>query len=165
MPYSEETDLLLGDLLVSPRLDKNKFIQDAADEIDSKLGFIYTIPLAPVAPETEIPAHEVLLLKQINNKLASGRLIMTLDIAGEGTTLHAYGLRLVTEAQQELMLIANGFVELSAVRKTIAVALGESKVPRIVNADTESGVDIFYEHAMRGHPSYWRPGDPLTSNG
>lgn len=149
MPYSEESDLLTGDLLISSKVDKGKFVNDAAEEIDSKLGFIYVLPLTPIAPALDIPVHERLLLKTINNRLASGRLILTLDIADERSTLHAYGLRLVTEALQELMLIANGTVDLTAVRTNpdeSTTGLG-SRSPAITNVDATSAVEAFYEWA------------------
>lgn len=150
MAYSTVDDLLLGDLMVSARVDKNKFVNDAAEEIDAKLGFIYVLPLSPLAP------HEELLLKQINNKLASGRLILTLDIAGEETVLHAYGLRLITEAINDLMLIANGTVNLSSTMTTGSNL--RDNVPAIFNHDEESAVVMFEQLALRGEPSYWNPG-------
>lgn len=145
--------------MISDSLDRDKFVQDAADEIDSKLGFVYKLPLEPLP----LPTHQGLLLKGINNKLASGRLILALDIASEDRALHAYGLRLVTEAQAELMLIANGGVVLTAVGINEDIVEVESKVPTLTNYDSESGVDAFYEHTMRGNPWYWRPGDASSA--
>lgn len=151
MPYSSVDDLMLGDLLVSSHIDKGKFVTEAAEEIDSKIGFIYRLPLVATGtpPPASLPLHQQLLLKGINNKLASGRLIMTLDIAGEGTALHAYGLRLVTEATQELMLIANGTVDLSAVRlpdNTVSDGFA-TRSPSIINVDATSAFEDFYDWA------------------
>lgn len=150
MAYSTVDDLIVGDMMISARVDKNKFVNDAAEEIDSKLGFLYVLPLAPLA------LHESTLLKQINNKLASGRLILTLDIAGEETVLHAYGLRLITEAMNDLMLLANGTINLSSTMTTTSAL--RDNVPGIYNHDEESAVDIFEAHVLRGEPSYWNPG-------
>ena len=147
MAYSTVDDLLTGDMMISSKVDKLKFVNDAADEIDSKIGFIYSLPLSALL------IHEELLLKGINNKLASGRLILTLDIAGEGTTLHAYGLRLVTEAMQELMLIANGTVDLSAdLLPNPDPGVYASKTASVTNIDAMSSVEAFYDWANRKLP-------------
>lgn len=159
MAYSEESDLLLGDLMISARFDKKKFVDDAADEINSKLGFIYTLPLAgPGEPSTPLPAHELLLLKGINNKLASGRLILTQAVAAEQQSLHAYGLRLVTEAMNDLMLIANGVVDLTAVKKNLGDAVRDN-APSIHNHDAESAVVMYESAVMRPEGAYWNPGE------
>lgn len=143
--------------MVSARVNKQKFVDDAADEIDSKLGFLYaTVPLIvdPALPGA-LPRHERLLLKNINNRLASGRLILTLDIAGEDTTLHAYGWSLVRDSLRELMLVANGEVLLTAPRIT---ATKRDERPAVNNHDQESLLLGFEETVMRGRPWYSRPG-------
>lgn len=155
MAYSQVDDLLTGDLHISSKVDKQKVIDDAAEEIDSKIGFLYSLPI----PFVSLPLHQKLLLKQINNKLASGRLILALDIVGEENSLHAYGLRLVTEATGELMLIANGQVDLDAPRWETPDDSYTDKTPTIKNRDAESAVDQFENSFMRGEPSYWTPGE------
>ena len=160
MAYSAEADLLIGDMMLSGTVDKTKFIDGAAEEIDAKLGFIYKLPLNPLDEAVELPLAQRLLLKTINNKLASGELIMAVAIGGEDTALHAYGNRLVQEAKAELLLLANGVVDLSAERLT-----GETdtatldRVPGIKNHDEESAVDAFENAFMRSKPFYWRPGE------
>lgn len=155
MAYSDTEDLLTGDLLISATVDPAKFVEDAAEEIDSKLGFLYVLPLP-----ADMPLYQQKLLKQINNKLASGRLIMGVAIAGEDNSLHAYGNRLVAEAMNELMLIANGKVDLDA---PLATPFGEkSKVPAGFNHDEESAVDMFEAHVMRGQSAYWNPGEVVS---
>lgn len=162
MSYSSEGDLILGDLQIPAAVSKQDFIDSAAEEIDSKIGFLYVLPI----PFNDLPLHQQLLLKQINNKLASGRLILTLDIAGEETSLHAYGLRLITEAMNELMCIANGDVDLTAPRTNpYDSSTDNNKAAAIVNHDAESAVDMFENSFMRGEPSYWNPGSPtVTAN-
>jgi hypothetical protein len=154
--YSEVADLLLGDLILSARVDKQKFINDAAEEMDAKLGFLYKTPV--VIPDAEAGnRHQALLLKQINNKLASGRLILTLDIPQEHGTLHAYGLRLVKEATEELLLIANGTVDLAADRAEGGTGIVDRR-PEILVYDEESLLLGFENTVLRGVPWYSRPG-------
>jgi len=154
--YSGIDDLLIGDLLIPDSFSKEKFIGDAADEIDARLGYVYVLPLTQdgTAP---LPDHELKLLKLISNKMASGRLILALDVAGEDTALHAYGYRLVTEANNDLMALANGAADLTAVRRPVGGTVRDM-APAIVNHDEESAVDMFEATVMRGEPSYWNPG-------
>lgn len=160
MGYSEVGDLLLGDLVISSDVSPQKFVNDAADEMDSKIGWIYETPLIL----ENLLRHEGLLIKGVNNRLASGRLILTLDIAGEGTALHAYGLRLVTEANGDLLLIANGQVDLSAPKIPVP-GQNKNNTPSISSRDAASAVDAFEDRFMR--PDYspaallspgWQPG-------
>lgn len=157
MAYSEVSDLLTGDLMISARIDKQKVVQDAADEIDAKLGWLYQVPVVIEGGPSGVNRHQVLLLKQINNKLASGRLILSLHIAGEDNSLHAYGLRLVKEATEELLLIANGTLDLRAPRNENISPTGD-RVATIHNHDEESLLLGFEETVLRGVPWYSRPG-------
>lgn len=153
MPYSEVADLLIGDLALGPTVDPEKFVIQAGEEMDSKLGYIYELPIDFDA----LPTHQQLLLKGINNKLASGRLILSIDLAEEGQHLHAYGLRLVNEATNELLMVANGTALLDATR--LDPAQDRDRVPSVKNRDAESAVDMFENHVLRGEPSYWSPGE------
>lgn len=174
MPYSEKSDLLIGDLFISERFDQGKFVQEAGDEINAKLGWLYELPLhlpwSVTNPEVDpipddswtlLPEHQKLLLKGINNKLASGRLILTLSIPGEETTLHAYGYSLVREAQSELMVLANGEYWLAAQRSILETAKPDSR-PSITQHDEESLLLGFENTVLRKHdPSvawYSQPG-------
>lgn len=160
MAYSTVADLLIGDLPIGGATNPQAFVDTAAEEMDSKLGWLYATPIAWEGGDG--PRHEVLLLKQINNKLASGRLILTLAIAEEGTSLHAYGLRLVTEATTELMLIANGDVDLTAT-KAESGDVAAQPIPGVRNYDDESLLLGFEENVLRGRGDglrrwYTRPG-------
>lgn len=163
MAYSEVSDLLIGDLLISESVDRAKFVNLAAEEIDSKLGWVYELPLrtAEVASSPtawkNLPLHQANILKSINNRLATGRLILTLDIAGEGTQLHAYGWHLIQEALGDLAVIANGDVDIDAVR-SIAVANEGDKRPVVLQQDEESLLLGWENTVMRGSPWYTRPG-------
>lgn len=173
MAYSGVDDLLLGDLVFGPGVDRQKFIDQAAEDMDAKLGFVYRLPLTPRVVANAnygsgagdwklLPLHEQLLLKGINNKMASGRLILTLDISGEGTALHGYGWQLVRDSTNELLMLSNGDVFLSA-QPVHADVLGVADVrtPGVTNEDDESLLLGFENTVMRGRPYqpwYSQPG-------
>jgi hypothetical protein len=165
MAYSTVADLLLGDIVLNPALNKQKAVDDAAEEMDSKLGWLYALPLAPVGTDPvtatsweALPDHQVLLLKHINNKLASGRLVMALAMPGEQSSLHAYGWNLVKEATAELLLLANGSVLLEAIPLTDTIITSATLAPATINYDSESLLAGFENTVLRGTPWYSRPG-------
>lgn len=149
-PYSTVDDLLLGDLRVSGRVDKNWYVAEAGEEIDSKIGQIYTLPLSD-----DLANHSRLLLKRVNNQLATGRLIMAVD-GGSDDSLHAYGLDLVRSALAELESIASGLTLLSGTPRHN----GESGTPgpAVVNEDAYSAVAAFEQNVMAGRAAVWQPG-------
>lgn len=155
MPYSTVGDMLVGDMMFPAGFDKQKYVTIAAEEMDAKLGVLYALPLAPLEG-AELPLHERLLLKTINNKLASGRLIMDIAIGSEQAAVHAYASRMVNEATRELVLLANGEVDLSAVRREVAEAA--LRVPSVTNVDEESLLLGFENTVLRGEGWYSRPG-------
>lgn len=159
--YSEEGDLLIGDMMLSPTLDKSRYIQAAADDINAKLGYLYKLPLVNQAFGA-LPEYQKLLLKSINNKLASGRLILDVAVGGEQATLHAYGMRLINEATNDLMCIANGDVQLDSERRVTDAESASTMVPSVRNYDEESLLLGFENSVMRGgplDPGWWsRPG-------
>ncbi|HWI68184.1 MAG TPA: hypothetical protein VNS88_07365, partial [Nitrospiraceae bacterium] len=73
MGYSEVTDLLTGNVPTPAYLSPQKYVDDAADEIDSKIGFVYETPIDVTYSSSNPVTRPVrLLLKRINNFLASG---------------------------------------------------------------------------------------------
>ena len=154
-PYCVPGDLLLGDVLLPAALDKEKIIQGVADDMDAKLGFLYQLPLTSLLP------HEQLLLKGINAKWATARILLSLYGEGDGDSLHAYGLRLETEAQNDLMLIANGLIDLDEADRVVETGLDVNRGPTIKNRDEESGVTMFENMVHRSEPSRWSPGDVI----
>jgi phage gp36-like protein len=162
VPYSTIDDLLLGDLPLGSKIDPIRFVQDAADEIDSVLGFRYVTPI-DVSDSADTKRYVKLLLKRINNHLASGRLILAADIGGEDSVLHAYGVSLIQEATAALCQIVNGTVSLEGAAENEVG--GASTGPTIINEDERSGVAAFYGFVSRPWwwgrrlEPHWRPGD------
>jgi hypothetical protein len=129
-------------------------VDDAADEINSKIGWLYQVPVDLNAPDVKEPVK--LLLKRINNFLASGRLIMMLTQSQEDTRLHAYGYSLVVDAQTALAQIVSGEIPLG-----LPAPEGQSEdqtavtAPLIYNQDAESAVEAFYDRLA--NPTYAYP--------
>jgi hypothetical protein len=150
--YSEVGDLLNGNIPLPDYVDKQKFVQDAADEIDSKIGFIYVTPI-DISDSSDVPRPARLLLKRINNFLATGRLLMAVDAGGEDDRLHAYGWSLVQEATVALSQIASGEIYLKGADP---VNVGEDAIITSIivnNLDVESNVEAFYDRVM--NPAYF----------
>lgn len=146
MPYSAAEDLLIGDLELHSALDPQKFVQDAADEMDSHLGVRFLVPIDTGNTSTVEP-HAILALKRINNHLATGRLILAVAVGGEDDSLHAYGAYLVREALAALAaMIADpeAYLPGAEVRADLPATTG----PTIKHQDSESAVSRFYDEYM-----------------
>lgn len=148
MPYSAVEDLLTGDIPTPAQLDPGKFVQDAADEIDSKIGFRYATPVN--LAQLKRPAQ--LLLKRLNNILASGRLLLAATASGEQNELHAYAASLITEAQIALQQIVDGQILLQDADLADPNAQVLVTTPLIGNKDSESNVEAFYDRIA--NPAY-----------
>ena len=152
--YSATTDLLTGDVPLPDYLNPQKFVDDAADEIDSKIGFIYQTPVN-IADTVGNPVVRPvrLLLKRLNNFLASGRLLLAVATPDENERVHAYGLYLVQEATNTLNAIASG--ELPLTGAAVLEPDGETTItaPLQYNKDEESNVDAFYDRIA--NPDYF----------
>ncbi len=132
----------MGDIPIAGYVSAEKFIQDAADEIDSQIGFVYVTPVVLEDIDKTRPAR--LLLKRINAHLATGRLIMALDAGGQDDRLHAYGYSLIKEATAALAGIAKGEIELPGATPLNPSSGDEVKGIIINNLDPESNVEAFY---------------------
>lgn len=162
MAYCEVVDLLIGDIPTGGALDPQKYVNDAADEIDSKIGFRYATPVDTDAA----PRPVTLLLKRINAHLASGRLILAATITVEDKQLNAYGQSLVDGAQFAIEQIATGVSLLPDVPASpTAGDIGNRQKIVSANVDPESNVEAFYDRIARPgvtlvspYPSYWPGG-------
>lgn len=152
MAYCETTDLLVGDTRLPTGLSASAFVNNAADEIDAALGFLYETPIAVDSNAVNRPT--LLLLKSINMWLATGRIILTISRTGEDNTLDALGRYYVNLAMQRLGDIVNGKIDLlGAIRTT--TELDSFVGPTIINAEEKSLVDAFYQEYNPGDGNYW----------
>lgn len=155
--YCTTGDLLTGDIPTTAALTPEKAVQDAADEIDSKIGFRYSTPV-DITPTGPTPRPVTLLLKRLNAHLASGRLIMAAAASGSQDNVHAYGASLVREASRTLNAIADGTLDLDGLEPLVPFT---PKAPLIHNEDATSQVENFYNAVTSplvfGLPSPFRP--------
>lgn len=145
--YSATTDLLVGNIPLPSTLTPQKYVDDAADEIDSVIGFKYQCPI-DMSDLGTVKRPARLLLKRVSNWLATGRIILAVDAAGEDTQLHAYGLKLVSDAMAVLQAIADGSVVLegaTTLTDSDEASAGLRRAPAIANLDESSIVEGFYE--------------------
>lgn len=136
--------------------------------MDSHLGLQY---VTPIVLDVNIPQQRpgALLLKRINTWLASGRLIMALDAAGEDDQIHQYGKRLVDEALVALGAIIDGSILLPGA-EPVNPDNPTQTGPKYSFADDESLVEAHdtafgnpAKESLRG-PSliYYGPRSPYT---
>lgn len=151
MAYSTVDDLLTGDTRIDGVIDTNAFVNAAADEMDSALGFIYETPI--VLADTPINRPTSLLLKLINNYLATGRIILTISRSAEDNSLDALGKYYVNTALNRLNMIVEG--KISLVGATRIQDESTPKGPEIFNAEPDSLVDMFYGNFNPSNPGYY----------
>lgn len=174
MAYCTVDDLIIGDLPVSNLVDKQTYVDDAAEEIDAGIGEFYIVPASlyvapvnvnPTPPPPPFDWRTHVLLKRINAHLATGRLIAMLAIGSEDTSVHAYASSLIKWACDLIYQIKNGQIKLKGI-DTIVSGSETDNAPMVSNYDDVSGVDAFTEFAMRpftpGVPPrsgpWWAPG-------
>lgn len=149
--YCTKDDLLVGDIPLAAKYgDGTPFVQLAADEIDATIGHIYTTPVdfdSMAHPESR-PSE--LLLKKINQLLASGRIVMDMAAGGEDQNLHAYGYSMWKEAWTLLQDIVNGKITLISAEKIARDETNPNTAVSIANEDGYSLVEAFYS----GVPNY-----------
>lgn len=152
--YCSQDDISLGNIPLPSYIDPALVVADAADEIDSQIGFLYETPINVTLSGT-VPKPVKLLLKRINISLATGRLILTLDATGENKNLNAYGQSLITQALEALASIAKGDPILPGVPSANPDDEVTSNLPQLANKDNESYVEAFYERIA--NPWYLYP--------
>ena len=142
MAYCSATDLLLGNIPTPTYLDKDKYVDLAADEIDAALGFRYVTPIVVTNPVAGRASE--LLLKHINIHIASGRLILAAAAGGSDDDVHAYGMSLLRQGREALARLAAGDPPLTGATVLSGGPSVTSGAPIVSNGDPYSLVDEFY---------------------
>lgn len=150
MPYCETTDLLISGIAMSPEVNVQSYVQDAADQIDSAIGFRYETPI-DITVDSSVVRPAILLLKRINVLLASARLLMRLDYGNEGNRPNQLAMEWLKEAVDALKAIVDGKVDLEGA--VLQQGVEDSSGPLIFNEDSDSLVATFYQRVQRR--SYW----------
>lgn len=145
MLYSTEVDIKLGDIPLPAYIDKDRLLQDAADEIDSFIGFVYDTPVN-MQDDSPVIRPARLLLKRISTALVTGRLVLEIAASGEDVALHAYGVRLLNEAHVALEQIRTGTIHLDGAELLPNEDGTDNPTgPLIANVDSDSLVEAFYD--------------------
>jgi hypothetical protein len=155
MAYSEVKDMLLGQFTLPASMDAQKFVDDAADEIDMKIGFIYRTPVVAAAGTT-LPRPVSLLLKRLNVYISTARAIFAAAGPSAGDDTNAYARHLLADAHAALTAIAEGRTVLEGAER-LPDQGEERRGPRIANIDSRSQVDAFYEHFSGGSSDLFAP--------
>lgn len=108
-----------GDLIIDPTLlyeenVKETAVQQACEEIDSRIGRLYRTPI-DVSESSSVDRSVKLLIKSVAIHLASGRLVMRLTDVGQDSVPNAYGKYLITQAYDVLNEILSGDIVLVGV--------------------------------------------------
>lgn len=144
--YSGVADLLKGDIpLQAQHGDGTQMIRSQADDIDAQLGHIYVTPIVVPSEPQYRPTR--LLLKKINNLLASGRLMLDMSAAGEDDAPNAYGLQMLREGLALLGQVQNGSIVLAGAPR-LDEGTGSPGL-LIHNEDAVSLVEQFYNPTLR----------------
>lgn len=148
--YCSDTDLLIGDVtLKNHDVLTRKHIDGGATEIEARIGMIYPTPVNTA----NVSRAGWLLLKTICIHIASGRLLMEIDQAGEGTKVHDYALYLLQQADAALDSIVKGDVDLHPSGASDEVNTTRGKVV-VNNIDPYSQVEAFMGWAAQPPPFY-----------
>lgn len=142
--YCEVTDLLVGNVPLPAYVDAQKFVDDAADEIDTHICQLY-LTRVDVTDPTDTSRVAKLFLKRVNAHLASGRLLLSVAAPEEQKQLHAYAKSMVAESLLALEGVESG----EYILEGAIPAEGLTEVPQskalISNLDPESQVEAFYD--------------------
>lgn len=157
--YSDPADVLLGTDMAMPADDTvERFVKDAAKEIDSRLGFKYVTPLrftrivngsvTKVDPEDETTyTPSFLLINRLSNFIASGRLLLASAAPEENSSIHQYGNKLLRDAEAILSQITSNRADLEV--EEIDTSDAETPYGLLVaNRDRKSYVKAFEEQPM-----------------
>lgn len=158
MAYCKEDELRLGNIPLPTDGKAKRAVDQAADEIDAALGFMYKVPIRATGPKQRAVNN---LLSNINIWLATGRLILELTASSQQTELHAYGQGMVNQALTVLRQILNSEIVLEGAELQGGGSSTGFTGPIIINEDAESNVTAFYKELTTplaetsGYPNHY----------
>lgn len=158
--FCKVTDILTGNIplprgMGNENVIKQRYIDRAAEDIEARLGVLFTLPLSP-APGS----FEEKVLSRINKYLATGQLIIDAAAGGEDNSLHAYGFHHLREANQAIADILAGKIKLN-LDKDEPDTEDLPGGPLVLNKEPSSYVDAFYNNSWH---SSTEPSKPVYPN-
>lgn len=106
-------DLRLGDMLISSKIDRQMYLDNAWLEIEAVLGTTYVVPI----PQ-DVSQSTRNQLAHIHALLASAWLLQELN-AGNDTDQASFALWMHNEAHRKLEMILNGSMDLDGLERKI----------------------------------------------
>lgn len=151
--YNATSDLLIGDVQLPQGNDGTKYVSQAADEIDSRLGFTYATPF-DVSDSSTMSNAARLMIKMLSIHISSGRAMMDLGTSGENNLPNPYGKYLLDQAEAILLLLVEGRIVLDGAQPVNGGPDNTEFSSRVLisNVDPYSMVEAFYGWAAK--PSY-----------
>ena len=157
--YAVEADLQLGDMLLSPKVVPQEFLDSAWVEIEAQLGMCYELPLPAVLTDAEVS-----FLTTMHWQLATGRLILAQAGATGSEDLAAYGKYIVDQARNlmDKACPCDGTSGMGLPSATItttnnlSATSDQSMAPGIVVPDGVSIVEHYYANGESWSPTVWR---------
>lgn len=158
----ETTDLLLGDLGLSSRIDVDSYIDLAFDEMTVKLGKCYTTPLPNLVDLDEDDLRHLMFIQQT---LATGYLYLAQAGALGNESLNAYGEKMLELGHERMRdLCENGVFSLTSVAVKPLAGGGPGgqdltgTAPALIQYDEWSGVDAFMALVNGRRGASWESG-------
>lgn len=148
--YCTTDDLLIASNFPLPiGFSSAQYVQLGTDEINIAISRLYKVPVVfGTADEQTKYAATILLLKQLNQFLATGRILMAIAAPGEDSELHAYAKSLVDRSCYILEEISQSKIILEGADANTNVpedADFASPHGMVFQLDDYSGVEAFYD--------------------
>lgn len=124
--------------------------ETASNEVDSNISVRYETPLVtnPDDPATRAAAY---WLQNVTSMVAAARLMLSVAAPGSQDSANAYGRYLLQNAQQLMNDVISGKVDLVGVPENAANG-SEIQGPTVLNQDSYSMVDLYYDNFMEQGP-------------
>jgi len=153
--YCTADSIMIGDIMLPPEISPSAYITSTAEEMDSRLSQIYEVPIQIDATDLNKFRGTITILRSINSRLATGRLIMAAAAALENVAVHAYARQMVTEALVDLDKIVERKIILQGAKANDNVNPDFTVAKVVVGGqDDLSAVDGFYQFV---DPQYSTP--------
>ncbi len=157
MAWATNDDLLLGDTQFDSG-DWDRYLRDAETEILIHLAQYYELP---IPDNDQLPERIFMLLRQIQSRLASGRLILAYALSqGQADeSLNAYGRYLIDDALGDLVELGSQIPipGATAAINPDATSVDNDLRPSITQIESASPVEAFANYTSNQSVDPWEP--------